>query len=275
MDGTFRCINSPWKQLFSIHGFVKAGERLKQIPLVFVIMSGKKKEDYYEVLRFIDRRLPEDISLQGFVADFEAALWQAMKDRFPRMPIQGCVFHWTQAVFRKVQEHGLQTAYNQKDNVFKFVRKLLALPFLPPEHIQETFERLDDRAPEALAPVMDYVYRTWIRSPVFEIHHWSVFMTAIRTNNDVEGWHNKLNTGVATRGAVPFYHLVSVLYVEASDISLSMKMVSEGKMQRYQRKKTRQMEGRVFSLWQQYCERTINASQLLQGCASIYGPPVH
>ena len=159
--------------------------------------------------------------------------------------------------------------------MFKFVRKLLALPFLPPEHIQETFERLDDRAPEALAPVMDYVYRTWIRSPVFEIHHWSVFMTAIRTNNDVEGWHNKLNTGVATRGAVPFYHLVSVLYVEASDISLSMKMVSEGKMQRYQRKKTWQMEGRVFSLWQQYCERTINASQLLQGCASIYGPPVH
>ena len=48
-------------------------------------------------------------------------------------------------------------------------------------------------------------------------------------HNDVEGWHNKLNTGVATRGAVPFYHLVSMLYVEASDISLSMKMISEGK----------------------------------------------
>ena len=99
----------------------------------------------------------------------------------------------------------LQIAYNQMDSVFMFARKLLALPFLPPEHIQKKFERLDDRAPEALAPVMDYVYRTWIRSPVFEIHHWSVFMSAIRTNNDLEGWHNKLNTGVATRGAVPNY----------------------------------------------------------------------
>ena len=49
MDGMFRCINSPWKQLFSIHGFVKSGERLKQIPLVFVIVSEKKKENYYEV----------------------------------------------------------------------------------------------------------------------------------------------------------------------------------------------------------------------------------
>ena len=134
--------------------------------------------------------------------------------------------------------------------MFKFVRKLLALSFLSPEHTQETFEHLDDRAPEALADGL--CLQDVDRSPVFVIHHWSVHMTAIRTNDDVEGRHNKLNTGLATRGAVPFYHLVSVLYVEANDISLSVKMVLEGKMQRYQRKKTRQMEGRVFSLWQQY-----------------------
>ncbi|XP_062570593.1 uncharacterized protein LOC134264364 [Saccostrea cucullata] len=165
------------------------------------------------------------------------------------------------------------TAYNKKDKVFRFVRQLLALPFLPPEHIEDAFHRLDGRAPEVLAPVMDYVYRTWIRSPIYEIHHWSVFMTAIRTNNDVEGWHNRLNTSVATRGPVPFYHLILVLYREAMDITLQMKMVSEGKIQRYQRKRTRQVEGRIFDLWQQYCERGINASQLLQECASIYGPP--
>ncbi|CAC5388183.1 unnamed protein product [Mytilus coruscus] len=80
-----------------------------------------------EVLRFIDRRLPEDISLDGFVADFEAGLWQALKQRFPRYAIQGCAFHWSQAVFRKVQEHGLQTAYNQKDSVYTFLRQLMAL----------------------------------------------------------------------------------------------------------------------------------------------------
>nr|XP_034325179.1 uncharacterized protein LOC105349049 [Crassostrea gigas] len=52
---------------------------------------------------------------------------------------------------------------------------------------EETFLRLDGRAPEFLAPVMDYVYRTWIRSSIFKIHHWSVFMTSIRTNNDEGG----------------------------------------------------------------------------------------
>ena len=43
-----------------------------------------------------------------FVANFEAALWQARKDKYPCMPIQGCVVHWTQAAFRKVLEHGLK-----------------------------------------------------------------------------------------------------------------------------------------------------------------------
>ena len=121
--------------------------------------------------------------------------------------------------------------------------------------IQETFQRLDEEAPEALAPVMDYVYRIWICSSVFEIHHLSDFMTAIGTNCYVEGWHNRLKTGVSTRGPVPFYHFVNVLHMEATDISLNMKLVSEGKLQGTQKKRTRQMEGWMFSLWQQYCER--------------------
>lgn len=87
------------------------------------------------------------------------------------MPIQGCVFHWTQTVFWRVQ-----IAYNQKDSLFKFVGKLLALPFLPTEHIQETFQRLDEGAQEALA------YWTWILSQVFKIHHWS---DSHRNKNDM------------------------------------------------------------------------------------------
>ena len=47
----------------------------------------------FQVLRAIDRRRPDHIKLEGFVCDFEAGLWQALRDRFPGYPIQGCVFH--------------------------------------------------------------------------------------------------------------------------------------------------------------------------------------
>jgi hypothetical protein len=47
---------------------------------------------------------------------------------FPDAEIKGCVFHWGQAVMRKVANLGLKTSYNEKKGVHIFVRKLLALP---------------------------------------------------------------------------------------------------------------------------------------------------
>ena len=50
MDATFRVVNKPWLQLFSIHSFIRSGREMKQVPLVFCFMSGKRKKDYYEVI---------------------------------------------------------------------------------------------------------------------------------------------------------------------------------------------------------------------------------
>jgi len=40
-------------------------------------------------------------------------------------------------------------------------------------------------------------------------------MTSVRTSNDVEGWHNRLNTCVNTRGPVAFYLLIQELFRES------------------------------------------------------------
>lgn len=77
----------------------------------------------FQVLRTVDHLLPDQIKLQSFVVDFEAALWRALQDRFPGYTIQGCVFHWTQAVYRKVQEFGLQVI---KSHCIKLLKLLFA-----------------------------------------------------------------------------------------------------------------------------------------------------
>ena len=58
-------------------------------------------------------------------------------------------------------------------------------------------------------------------------------MTAICTNI-VIGWHKgRFNTRVATRGPVPFYHLIQELNAEATGIPLQLRMVAEGAIYMY------------------------------------------
>lgn len=49
MDATFRVVNRPWLQLFTINSFIRSGTHMKQVPFMYCFMSSKRKADYYEV----------------------------------------------------------------------------------------------------------------------------------------------------------------------------------------------------------------------------------
>ncbi len=55
VDGTSKVVKAPFTQLFTIHSFVRSGECTKQIPLAFILMSGKRKRDYRKILKVVKR----------------------------------------------------------------------------------------------------------------------------------------------------------------------------------------------------------------------------
>ena len=48
--------------------------------------------------------LPEDPKVNQVMIDFEKAMWNCLREVLPDVTVKGCVFHWTQALWRKVSK---------------------------------------------------------------------------------------------------------------------------------------------------------------------------
>ena len=64
---------------------------------------------------------------------------------------------------------------------------------------------------EKFADLLQYFQNTWIEHPTWKPENWSIFGLTIRTNNSVEGWHNRIKS--PSKGS--FYGLVDELKREA------------------------------------------------------------
>lgn len=97
-------------------------------------------------------------------------------------------------------------------------------------------------------------------------------MLPIRTNNDIEAWHHGLNSRANNRVHLPFYLLVELLHQEARLVSIQIRLVSDGKLSRIQRKKYQLLQSKIFKHWEDFNGNEISARRLLKLCSYLNGP---
>ncbi|KAL2089322.1 hypothetical protein ACEWY4_014010 [Coilia grayii] len=196
MDATFKSCPRPYSQIFTVlgdvHGFV--------VPVVHMLMSQRTIGHYREALRCIKdttrRASGHTWRPQKVVCDFEQALVAAVETELPRARVCGCFFHFTQALWRRVQSLGLAPAFRDDRRLKEVIRKVMALGHLPLPVVGNNFEllaqhrrtRRAQRDHPELQDFLQYVGNTYVhRGAAFPPAMWNVFRRNMeqRTNNHV------------------------------------------------------------------------------------------
>jgi len=128
------CMSMPHKtvprqfyQLFTI--FVTRQDFV--FPVCFILMTRKTKELYVTSFRRLHELIP-NFQPSRVMADNEDGFIVALKEVYGQnIHVEGCSFHFSQAVVRKAKKIGLSGAFRDDEHTRKCIRCLTCLPLLP------------------------------------------------------------------------------------------------------------------------------------------------
>lgn len=136
--------------------------------------------------------------------------------------------------------------------------------FLAEEYIPVTFDVLKKNVTsDRVRELTNYIERTYLDT------------------NNVDCISNGCEDKQRRRGMAPPHQespevmptilvLLNLLHKETTSIPTQLKMISEGKLRRYQRKTTRLLQCRINQLWDSYNDGSTSLDILLMECGQIY-----
>ncbi|KAL3120072.1 hypothetical protein niasHT_003324 [Heterodera trifolii] len=161
VDGTFKVSPAAWTQCFVIGAFVNRRLAL----CVHALLPGKQRKYYEEALNAVKAVIAPNTPAH-IISDFETATIRAMQETFPAAQLTGCLFHMSQAVFRKWREMGLEELYandeEQGEGARNSFKKLLALALIPEQQVRHGFALIVNHAPDGLAAFFGYFARVYV-----------------------------------------------------------------------------------------------------------------
>ena len=189
------------------------------IPCVYCLTTKQDEYVYSKILQHLLRLAQEKnigLNPQRLTCDFELASINAFSKTFPRLHIAACFFHYSQSLWRKIQELGLSRSVKrsrspkpnavlteeQKKGTSWFL-SAIGLALVPSFLVEKIWaETMDEFTPEHQSSIKfnDYMVSTYVdvTSSRFSLDLWNVNDAIIkkfpRTNNHVEGHNGRLGS---------------------------------------------------------------------------------
>jgi hypothetical protein len=181
------------------------------MPHLWCLLPNKQQQTYtrlFQLLKAEAARLNCQMNPLTIHIDFEMAVINSVRAEFGTEP-SGCLFHFNQSIRRHMASNGLQASYNNNNppEVRKTVRRLMALPLVPPIRLDQAFNSTVATAPNVpgMNDLIQYVRDTYLdQGALFDRAMWNCFGMADRTTNSCEAYHRVLNEFFHHRHPDPF-----------------------------------------------------------------------
>ncbi|KAK1945604.1 hypothetical protein P3T76_002652 [Phytophthora citrophthora] len=131
IDATYSIMPRPFQQTLVIMAHDPAYD--VYIPVLTILLEAKDEWSYWHALHWVCVLGKMKMTPASVTCNFEAALIKGVRDRFPEIDVIGCLFHWKQAIRRKLVD--LRFSANQISEAMA-PGVLDVLTVIPPDEIR-------------------------------------------------------------------------------------------------------------------------------------------
>jgi len=133
--------------------------------------------------------------------------------------------------------------YHENSDTHPYLKRMMSLPYLPYQHIPSVFNGLEAKTlTDQLAVLVSYFETTWIANDIYGEQRAGACIFRVYT------WTMMLKAGIKdwTVEGIPKYLL---LYEEDSYITNQLRLISDSKLKRTQKKIDQDMQAPIFKYW--------------------------
>lgn len=272
-DGTFKSVPRLFYQLYTVHG--KINDLV--FPLIYCLCTRKDEATYtliFEHLKNAAEASNMNFSPDFVMLDFEMSAINAVRAVLPNSTVSGCLYHFSQAIWRQVVNLGLKVRFTEDVVIRNDIQRLMGLPFIPLDNIEEVFDYLLEISHDDVQDLMTYFETTYLRGrpargrrravpPRFPPQLWNVYERVLnradRTNNFVEGWHSKFQKMIVTHHATIWKFLDTIKKDQRDNEILLLQLAGGHRQIKYPIRKSYIMNQRqIESIVDQYQEYAQN-----------------
>ena len=222
VDCTFSCVPKGFEQCLIVMTYDPSTSLY--VPIFYVLLQSKLENTYFHALQLCISSADWKFDAKTVTCDFEQGLLNAVKANFPLSPIVGCVFHWKQALRRKMLGYRIPkdiiSSLMSSDGLINILTHcpIAEIETKAVPYIRENFNEGD------YTPSFDafwkYFLDTWMKK--YNPEQWNInaFSNSTddiinRTNNPLERFNRKL------KNAFPVPHPSMAAFVNTiKDISV-------------------------------------------------------